>query len=117
MIENVPSLIWFSSATTQDKKFLEKLKLEKGKIAVFDKGYNAYSTFDEFIQKEIYFVTRLKSNASYETVSENDIPKYMDNGVIKDEIISVEIKEKAQYKKTLELRKIAYWDDQNKAMF
>jgi hypothetical protein len=115
--EKVPKLIWFSAATTHDKQFLKHIQLEKGKIAVFDKGYNDYKTFDEFTQNGIFFVTRLKSNASYESVRENEIPSYIDNGVIKDEIIQVEVKENGKYLKTTELRKIAYWDDENKRCF
>ena len=45
-----------------------------GLMPVFDKGYNDYKTFDEFNEGGIFFVTRLKSNASYESVKENDIP-------------------------------------------
>ncbi len=95
--ENVPKIIWFSAATTHDKKFLKHIQLEKGKIAVFDKGYNDYNTFDEFTQNGIFFVTRLKSNASYESVKENEIPSYIDDGVIKDEIIRVDVKENGKY--------------------
>jgi hypothetical protein len=58
--ENVPKLIWFSSATTHDKQFLKHIKLEKGRIAVFDKGYNDYKTFDAFTEKGVFFVTLLK---------------------------------------------------------
>lgn len=115
--EKVPKLIWFSAATTHDKQFLKHIRLEKGKIAVFDKGYNDYKTFDEFTENGVFFVTRLKSNASYESVKENDIPNYIDNGVLKDEIIRVDIKEHGAYLKTIELRKIAYWDDENKRCF
>jgi hypothetical protein len=115
--EKVPKLVWFSAATTNDKQFLKHVQLEKGKIAVFDRGYNDYKIFDEFTEKGIFFVTRLKSNAAYQTVKENDIPSYIDNGVIKDEIISVDIKEKGSYLKTIKLRRIAYWDDENKRCF
>jgi hypothetical protein len=115
--EKVPKLIWFSSATTHDKQFLQYVKLEKGKIAVFDKGYNDYKTFDEFTNQGVYFVTRLKSNASYESITENDIPDYLDSGVLKDEIIRVDIKENGKYLKTTELRRIAYWDEENERCF
>lgn len=115
--ENVPKLIWFSPARTHDKQFLKHLELEQGKIAVFDKGYNDYKTFDEFTQNGVFFVTRLKSNALYESVTENEIPSYIDNGVIKDEIIRVDIKEKGNYLKTTELRRIAYWDDESQRCF
>lgn len=112
--ENVPKLVWFSAATTHDRQFLKRVHLEKGKIAVFDKGYNDYSVFDSFNRDGIFFVTRLKSNAAYESVCENDIPTYIDDGVIKDEIISVEVKENGKYLKNIELRKVSYWDNENK---
>jgi len=115
--DRVPKLVWFSAATTHDKQFLKHVELEKGRIAVFDKGYNDYKTFDEFNEGGIFFVTRLKSNASYEAVKENDIPSYIDNGVLKDEVIRVDVKENGVYLKTIELRKVAYWDDENKRCF
>jgi hypothetical protein len=115
--DHVPKLIWFSAATTHDKQFLKHVELEKGRIAVFDKGYNDYKTFDEFNEGGIFFVTRLKSNASYESVKENDIPSYIDDGVLKDEVIRVDVKENGAYLKTIELRKVAYWDDENKRYF
>ena len=115
--DRVPKLIWFSAATTHDKQFLKHVELEKGRIAVFDKGYNDYKTFDEFNESGIFFVTRLKSNASYESVKENDIPSYIDDGVLKDEVIRVDVKENGAYLKTIKLRKVAYWDDENKRCF
>jgi hypothetical protein len=51
--EKVPKLIWLSPATTHDKQFLKQLQLERGKIAVFDKGYNDYKTFDAFTQNGV----------------------------------------------------------------
>jgi hypothetical protein len=115
--EQVPKLIWFSSASTHDKNFLNQLNLAKGKIAVFDKGYNDYNTFDSFTTNGIFFVTRIKSNASYVPVEENDIPDYLDSGVLKDEWIEVEVKQEGKVAKTLRLRRIAYWDDENKRCF
>jgi hypothetical protein len=58
--EKVPKLIWFSPARTHDKQFLKYLQLERGKIAVFDKGYNDYKTFDEFTQNGVFFRDTLK---------------------------------------------------------
>ena len=91
--------------------------MEKGKIAVFDKGYNDYKTLDEFTQQGIYFVTRLKTNASYESLTENDIPDYLDDGVLKDENIQVDVKENGKFLKTTQLRRIAYWDEENNRCF
>ena len=115
--QKVPSLIWFSDAATHDKQFLKKINLSSHQIAVFDKGYNDYNTFDYFTSKEIFFVTRIKSNAAYEIKEEFDIPDYIDSGVLKDERIEVEVKENGKYLKKIELRRIAYWDEQNKRSF
>lgn len=115
--QKVPHLIWFSAATTHDKKFLKQIRLKENQIAVFDKGYNDYKTFDRFTNEKIFFVTRLKSNAAYEVKYENDIPDYIDSGVMKDEIIKVERKENGQFYQYVELRRVAYWDEENKRSF
>lgn len=115
--QNVPALIWFSDAATHDKQFLKKVKLVPHQIAVFDKGYNDYNAFDYFTANDIFFVTRIKSNAAFEVKEEFDIPDYIDQGVIKDERIEVEVKENGKYLKKISLRRIAYWDEENKRSF
>jgi hypothetical protein len=75
---------------------------------------------DRYVKKfdtSDHLISMLFFNIFYESVIENDIPSYIDNGVMKDEIIRVEIKENGKYLKTIELRKIAYWDDENKRCF
>lgn len=115
--EQVPKLVWYSSAATHDKNFLNHIKIEKGQIAVFDKGYNDYKSFERFNQKGVFFVTRMKSNAVYNTLEELEIPSYIDDGVIKDEIIKIEMSEVNQLSEHLKLRRIAYWDQENKRVF
>jgi Transposase DDE domain. len=73
--------------------------------------------FDHFSSQGIFFVTRLKSNAVYEAIKENDIGDDVDQGVIKDEIISVEVKKEGKPIKNMELRRIVYWDDEHKRCF
>jgi hypothetical protein len=117
MNEKLPKLLCFTAATTHDSYFLNKLILEKGKIAVFDKGYNDYVQFDEFSKEGIFFVTRIKSNASYTTLEEHEIPDYIEPGVLKDEKISLDIKEKGKIVRQIELRRVAFWDDENQRCF
>lgn len=115
--EEVPKLIWFSSAAVHDSNFLAKLSLSKGQIAVFDKGYNDYKSFEKFNTDGVFFVTRLKTNAAYLQVIENEIPNYIDDGVIKDEIIEVEASKQNDLKENLRLRRVVYWDDKNQRCF
>lgn len=54
-------------AKTADRKLMEELIVEDpDAINVFDRGYNDYTKYDEFCEKGIRFVTRLKDNAVYE---------------------------------------------------
>src|SRR5436309_1007384 len=62
-------------------------------------------------------VTRLKENATYQSQSENEIDDATDNGVLKDELISIEVKENNILQKTITLRRVAYWDDEHKRCF
>lgn len=47
----------------------------KGSFVVFDRGYNDYKLFSQWIGLGIHFVTRMKSNAKYRVVSRNKVPK------------------------------------------
>lgn len=110
--EDVPCLIRFTSAATHDHVFLKDLALKKGSIVVFDKGYNDYIQYLRWTLEGVYFVTRQKDNAVYRSMEEFDISDKVHNGVIKDEKINVE-KDGNQ----IELRRIAYWDDEKKRVF
>ncbi len=65
------------------------------------------------LQKKKGFVTRLKSNAKYETIQSNDTPEKIHTVVLSDEIIEVEVDKK----KKLKLKKILYYDRQHKRTF
>lgn len=115
--EKVPSLVWYTGASTHDHVLLSKLKLDKDIIYVFDKGYNDYAAFDRFTEGKTGFVTRQKENAVYEEIEELDIPDEIHNGVIKDEIIKVVVKKPKGKNKNLRLRRVVFWDDVNKRVF
>jgi hypothetical protein len=64
-LEDVPSLVKFSSAATHDHIFLKELDLEKGSFVVFDKGYLDYQQYEQWTLDNVFFVTRQKNNALY----------------------------------------------------
>jgi hypothetical protein len=79
-------------------------------IIVFDRGYTDYEQFASWCDQDIYFVTRMKSNATYDIVDANQIPK--NSNILKDEIIQfngVITSEKCEY----DLRRIEVWDEEN----
>lgn len=46
-------------------------KFEPGAMIVFDRGYNDYGWFSQLCHDKVFFVTRLKRKAVYETVDES----------------------------------------------
>lgn len=110
--EDVPTLVRFSSATTHDHTFLKDLELKKGSIVVFDKGYNDYGQYRQWNLDGIYFVTRQKENAVWSSLGEFIIPEQTDNGVLKDEKIKIE-----KDGQSIELRRIAYWSEEQKKVY
>jgi hypothetical protein len=110
--EDVPCLVRFSSAATHDHTFLKELELKKGSIVVFDKGYTDYSHYLRWTLESVYFVTRQKENAVYESLQEFDIPDNIDKGIIRDEKIQV-----AKDGQSIELRRIAYWYEEHRKVY
>lgn len=114
--EKVPNLVWFSSAATNDHQFLKKLQCDADTLYVFDKGYNDYKAFGYFTEQETGFVTRLKDNANYDTIEKMEISEKIHSGVLSDEIIEVEVKN-GKLSSKLKLRKIRFYDRENKRVF
>ena len=46
---------------------------ETGALNLFDRGYNDYKKFDEYCEKGVLFITRLKSNAVVEVIADNPV--------------------------------------------
>jgi IS4 transposase len=53
----------------------ELISIDKDCLNVFDRGYMNYKKFDEMCEKGDRFVTRLKSNSSYEVIEELPVPE------------------------------------------
>jgi len=114
--EIVPSLVWFSPATTHDHRFLEKLKCDDNTIYVFDKGYNDYKAFKHFSEQKTGFVTRIKDNANYEIIEDIEVSEKIHSGVLEDQIIEIEVNINKEISK-LKLRKVRFYDRENKREF
>lgn len=111
-MEDVPCLIRFSNAATHDHTFLKELRLEKGSFVVFDKAYTDYRQYLQWTLDDIYFVTRQKDNAVYKSIKEFDLDDNTSDAVLKDELIEV-----VKDQKSIEIRRVAYWDGQKQKVF
>ena len=113
----VPSFIHFTSAATHDKCILDVMKMEPGDFICFDKAYIDYKRFYNWSERGIFFVTRMKGNAVYEQLMELDIPDGCDDGVIRDELITVDTLDSKGNDQKLSLRRIAYWDNKKNKVY
>jgi len=107
--EAVPKVVWFTDAKTNDHVLLSKLELSPDKIYVFDKGYDDYLSFKRFSDSGTGFVTRIKDNAVYKTLENNEIREHIHSGVIEDTIIELTVKQGNKEEK-LKLRKVRFYD-------
>ena len=98
----LPAVVTVSNAKTHDVKKAKTLRLEKGAIVVFDRGYIDYDWFADLDQNENFFVTRLKSNADYKVLSRRQTDKKQ--GVTSDQ--TIELKKRTD----LPFRRVGYKD-------
>jgi hypothetical protein len=83
---SIPDEMVFTPAKLSDRTQMDSLVVdEAGALNVFDRGYNDYTKFDEYSDKGILFVTRLKSNAVIEYVADN--PAALDSAIDSDQIV------------------------------
>ena len=113
--DNMPCFVRYTEAVRHDHILLGEVRLPKNSVIVFDKGYVDYAQYERFTKDEIYYVTRLKDNAIYECGDEYDIPDDADNGILKDEEITLSYGKDGKEKHRC--RRIAYWDNENKRVF
>jgi hypothetical protein len=83
-----------------------KLKLPRGTMLVFDRGYTDYDWFQRLTEEGVHFVTRLKDNATYIVVERREAEG---EGVLADEILVLE--KQARSEEAPFLRRIRYRDD------
>lgn len=110
--EDIPCLVNLTAAAQNDQTFLAQIKLPANSWLVFDKGYNDYNYYTTLTAKDVFFVTRQRENAKYETVEELHIADNAPNELLKDEHIHI-VKDNLK----LCLRRIAWWDAKLKKCF
>jgi len=81
----LPSFAVVTNGKTSDIRVARRLRFERGTVVVMDRGYIDYEWFIGLTQQGVYFVTRLKDNASFEVVENRPVPA--GTNVRKDQIV------------------------------
>ena len=117
---NMPSFVKYSAASMHDQQFYQYISvLPENSIITFDKAYINYEQFDAFEKRGITYVVPQKDNASFTSIKELDLLND-EQQILKDEIIEVQYKihiEGVEVKKTLQLRRVAYYSEKHKTPF
>lgn len=64
-VQSVGKFMKITAAKMHDKNFLRDIQVPEFSMLVFDKAYNYYQQFSDWTEKNIYFVTRQKSNVGH----------------------------------------------------
>jgi IS4 transposase len=82
----VPDGVVITPAKRSDRSQMDQLVVdETGALNVFDRGYNDYKKFDDYSEKGILFVTRLKGNAIVKVIADNPVDP--DSVIDSDQIV------------------------------
>lgn len=83
----LPDLINITEGAIHDSKGLVSNVFKKGTIIVEDRAYFDFALMKSRIEANNVFVTRIKDNTKFKTISELDLPDLKDEDILKDEII------------------------------
>ena len=106
----VTEFVRMTEAREHDRKFLYHLNVAPNSWLVFDKAYTVYQQFLKWTTQKVWFVTRMKDNADYHVtkVLLDKTKKKNASGVLKEQYITVGVKQAGKETRRLKLRRITY---------
>ncbi|MFA4889342.1 MAG: IS4 family transposase [Candidatus Omnitrophota bacterium] len=72
----LPTFMVVTTGKVHETKVAPSIPLEKGDVAIFDRGYTDFKWYKTLDDKGVFFVTRLKKNAYYSIVERRSTEKY-----------------------------------------
>jgi len=104
---HLPAFATITDARTADLAVGRTLKLPRGSIVVFDKGYDDYSWYTALTKQGVFFIGRQKRDARYRVVARHRVNQAQ--GLICDQTIEL-TGLKSRQETLAPLRRIAYRD-------
>ena len=103
----LPEFVTITEGKKHDVTVGRILNFPKGSIVAIDKAYNDYAWYKQLTDKEIFFVTRLKTNAKYRIIERRPVLK--GKGLTCDQTIEFTGPQVAK-KCPVQLRRVGYKD-------
>lgn len=107
----MPEFVAIREAKHHDVTIAESLTINRGSIVAMDRAYNDFRLFSQWIEKGIFFVTRMKDNTQYRVIESRNVPQ--NRNILSDEWI-VLTGTNAARKCPDTLRRIVVWDAEKK---
>lgn len=105
---HLPTWALLTEGRVHEVRVARLLRLAPGSVLVMDRGYNDYGLFADLDTQGVWFVTRLKSNARYQTVADwTEGAKGRD--IRADRIVRLEGMDR-------ELRLVSVWDERKEEL-
>jgi hypothetical protein len=112
----MPSYAVITDGKKSDIEVAKTLRFEKGTVLVIDRGYTDYDWYKRLSEQGVFFVTRLKDNASFTEVTEKERPAVGDK-ILSDRIITFDKHKVGKDGKKPEFRIIKAWIDAEHGTF
>jgi hypothetical protein len=107
----LPKWANITTGKIHEVKVLKTLDFEANTIVVIDRGYTDYELYADWTQKKVFFVTRLKDNATYRVIERRSVPE---GGNVRCDQTILFTGFYSQEKCPVPLRRISYWDPEKK---
>jgi len=104
---HLPAFVTLTESKKADSECAKLLSLPKGSIIVCDRGYNDYGWYKSLTTQGIYYVTRQRSNATYDLVERRAVTP--NSAVVSDSIIRFN-SSRSQKKQLPDVRQVVYLD-------
>ena len=104
---NIPAFATVTESKKAGSECAKPLTLPKGSIVVCDRGYNDYGWYKSLTNQGIYYVTRQRSNATYDVIERRAVPD--GSSVTGDPVIRYN-SPRSQKKRLPDVRQVVYFD-------
>lgn len=81
----LPTFMVMTEGKVHETQVAPSIPLEKGDVAIFDKGYTDFSWYRTLDDKGVIFVTRMKRNAHYRVIERKDVSRF--KNIFSDQVI------------------------------
>ena len=103
----MPRFVRITEARSHEATVAPEVPLPAESVVAMDKGYTDYGQYETWTRQRVWFVTRMKDNATYEVVERREVPK--NRPILADEVIRLT---GVNAPKDLRLQRIVVWNEE-----